>query len=471
MNIDRATLEDVRESTANCGQRLPDARKAQREFHMPATSSLDAKLRLRRLQQLVVFNASAALLAFASTACGAATTDGWQSLSGRGAPAPNAEADPYAATVDGAQLAGHWVRISATVEGPADLLPLVHGFREGSRLSSATPRACAIAAGQAPRECSAVGWIPPGVDEVRIRWWNRTASPAHLRDVRLEVWQGGPHAEAAAQLNDLLARVRDRYAWAADVDWPAVAAALAPMTAAPSDESPLPQMAAALLPLLPRHEHMAVRHLSKESTESPSDVPLPSCRLLGGRLFLRLPGTPDAPARAGAYVEAAHACLRRSSWAVTLDLRESPGGDAQLMIAAAAPLLPPGLQLSYVNAGGKSVDVVLDNDRVLLGGQTQYRFAPMRRSAKARPVAVLLGPGCASACEALAVALRGQARFIGQPTAGLTTANEMLPLDADFGLMVTSGWMRDRAGNTIDGPIRPDADIAGLRNSRQPSRP
>ena len=221
---------------------------------MPATSSLDAKLRLRRLQQLVVFNASAALLAFASTACGAATTDGWQSLSGRGAPAPNAEADPYAATVDGAQLAGHWVRISATVEGPADLLPLVHGFREGSRLSSATPRACAIAAGQAPRECSAVGWIPPSVDEVRIRWWNRSASPAHLRDVRLEVWQGGPRAEAAAQLNDLLARVRDRYVWAADVDWPAVAAALAPMAGAPSDESPLPQMAAALLPLLPRHE-------------------------------------------------------------------------------------------------------------------------------------------------------------------------------------------------------------------------
>ena len=104
MNIDRATLEDVRESTANCGQRLPDARKAQREFHMPATSSLDAKLRLRRLQQLVVFNASAALLAFASTACGAATTDGWQSLSGHVAPAPDAGADPYAATVDGALL-------------------------------------------------------------------------------------------------------------------------------------------------------------------------------------------------------------------------------------------------------------------------------------------------------------------------------------------------------------------------------
>ena len=35
------------------------------------------------------------------------------------------------------------------------------------------------------------------------------------------------------------------------------------------------------------------------------------------------------------------------------------------LIAAAAPLLPPGLQLSYVNVGGQSVDVVLDNDRVL----------------------------------------------------------------------------------------------------------
>lgn len=78
---------------------------------------------------------------------------------------------------------------------------------------------------------------------------------------------------------------------------------------------------------------------------------------------------------------------------------------------------------------------------------------------------------CASACEALAVALCGLARLVGRQVAGLTTSNEMWPLDADFALIVTSGWMRDRSGNTLDDPIVPDADIADLRDSRQPSRP
>jgi len=45
-------------------------------------------------------------------------------------------------------------------------------------------------------------------------------------------------------------------------------------------------------------------------------------------------------------------------------------------------------------------------------------------------------PGCASACEGIALAAKGRDNMalLGLPTAGLTTANEALPPNRDFRL-------------------------------------
>lgn len=384
---------------------------------------------------------------------------GWELLPiGQVAP-KSAAGDPVVIALDGRNTAGRWLRTSATVQGQADLLPLIHGYKSGALISRATPRHCVNEQEQAVRICSALGWIPNDADEVRIRWWNRAGHATNLRDVKVEVWSGTTQEEAVRQLRGLMERVHEKYAWRSEVDWIKLERELTPMLAAPLDdeESPLPQIGAELIQKLPRHEHMAVAVSPIERPgEDIGDWSLPSCSIKQRTLTVRLPATPPSARGAQAYLVKAHACFNRRASFVTLDLRESLGGDAQLMIAAAAPVLPRGLQLSYVNNTNEAFDVILGSSQVRLGKEVQYQFAPVRRSYTASQVTAILGPRCASACEALAIALRGNAKLVGEPTAGYTTANEEVRLDADRVLIVTSGWMRDRSGRITNGPVRPD---------------
>ena len=370
-----------------------------------------------------------------------------------------ASVSDQAIVLDGAALAGRWLRMQGVLKGKGDVLTLIHGFRAGSLVSLATPSPCLSMHEGASLPCSALAWIPPNVDEVRIRWWARSTLPSPLRveEQKLEAWSGPPDQAAGAQLSELLASVRKRYFWAAEVDWVKLERDLSGMAAAPAGLSLLPQMAAALLLRLPHHEHMAVRRIEADPPSPQAVSRLPVCRVARGHAYLSLPDTPGTPSQAKRFIEVTHACLRRASRQVTLDLRQSSGGDAQLMVAAAAPLLRPGVQFSYVNAEGENYDVVLTRGQVSLGGQVQYRFRPVGKAPPMHSVAVLVGPGCASACEALAIALRGNASLHGEPTAGLTTANETLPLDAAYALVVTSGLMKDRSGRIQHGPVWPDA--------------
>ncbi|HYO87610.1 MAG TPA: hypothetical protein VER79_03125, partial [Candidatus Limnocylindrales bacterium] len=60
--------------------------------------------------------------------------------------------------------------------------------------------------------------------------------------------------------------------------------------------------------------------------------------------------------------------------------------------------------------------------------------------------------------------------IVGTPTAGLTTANEVIPINEDFDLALTAGFVVDRAGRVIHGPIQPDGETDDTVTSRELAR-
>ena len=78
------------------------------------------------------------------------------------------------------------------------------------------------------------------------------------------------------------------------------------------------------------------------------------------------------------------------------------------------------------------------------------------------PIAVLTGPGTASAAEGLLALLLGDphVRTFGQATAGLTTGNELIVLSDDAGLNLATAYLASSDGQVFTGAITPDEAIA-----------
>lgn len=75
-----------------------------------------------------------------------------------------------------------------------------------------------------------------------------------------------------------------------------------------------------------------------------------------------------------------------------------------------------------------------------------------------RPLAILIGPGTASASEAIAAFLRVRpdSVLIGQPTAGFTTTNQKFDLPDGGVLILATGRLVDADGKGYRGAMRPD---------------
>jgi len=156
----------------------------------------------------------------------------------------------------------------------------------------------------------------------------------------------------------------------------------------------------------------------------------------------------DAFARLLARRIAEAAPQARCGWIV--DLRRNGGGNMWPMLNGLAPLL-----------GTQTVGYFRDR----AGADTPWRVTPPDPPVpdlSATRVAVLIGPQTASSGEAVAVAFRGRAhtRSFGQPTAGLSTANDAYDLPDGAQLMLTIARFVDRTGQAYGGPIAPDQPSA-----------
>jgi C-terminal processing protease CtpA/Prc len=193
---------------------------------------------------------------------------------------------------------------------------------------------------------------------------------------------------------------------------------------------------------------------------------MPSCRAIRpGAWQIQLPPTlPLTPHQQATYVATAQRCLLRtpapSVW--VLDLRGNTGGSDEVMLAAAAPLLRSGPVYQWVNAQGETLVVTLGPDGKRTGGVlAQRRALPLNQRHPSRVIAWVDG-ACGSACEMLAVALQTLPAHlrVGSSTAGLTSANELVPLTDRVQMAITAGWMLDAQGAAVRGPLQPDVPLA-----------
>ena len=194
---------------------------------------------------------------------------------------------------------------------------------------------------------------------------------------------------------------------------------------------------------------------------------LPSGRQVArGIGLLELPAIVGSAEQVQAYAATAQHVIRdldeRGSDGWIVDLRRNTGGNMWPMLAGAGPLLGAGELGAFVFPTGKE-PWAYGAGQARLG---PYMLAqvdqPYELSRPLPPVAVLLSRLTASSGELTALAFAGRpaARSVGEPTAGIPTANDTTELPDGAMVCVTVALSEDRTGRVYDGPITPDQLVA-----------
>jgi len=146
-----------------------------------------------------------------------------------------------------------------------------------------------------------------------------------------------------------------------------------------------------------------------------------------------------------------------SRWII--DLRGNSGGNCWPMLAGIGPLLGDGVY-GYFVRGDQRVPISYRDGSAFEGRHVLCRVSNRgyRTRNDHKSIVVLTGRRTVSAGELVALAFKGRAQtcLIGEPTAGLTTANATYEL-SDKSLLVLSVCQEaDHMGNICTGSIQPD---------------
>lgn len=142
-----------------------------------------------------------------------------------------------------------------------------------------------------------------------------------------------------------------------------------------------------------------------------------------------------------------------------IDLRKNSGGNCWPMLAGMGPLLGNGVCGYFVRKA--RVTSIRYQDGVALHGNTTMCKTSQSitlTDQQRQHIVVLTGPKTSSSGEILALAFKGmpQVRLMGEPTAGLTTANTTYDLFDGSTLVLTICREADRTGRICEGKILPD---------------
>lgn len=145
-----------------------------------------------------------------------------------------------------------------------------------------------------------------------------------------------------------------------------------------------------------------------------------------------------------------------------IDLRKNSGGNCWPMLAGIGPLLGEGICGYFVN-GDEHIPITYRNGAACQGkhvlcrvSNDGYRIRHERKS-----IVVLTGRRTVSAGEIVALAFSGkkEAYLLGEPTAGMTTANATYSLSDHSMLVLTVCREADATGKICEGSILPDKII------------
>jgi carboxyl-terminal processing protease len=254
------------------------------------------------------------------------------------------------------------------------------------------------------------------------------------------------------------------------IDWPAFRASVLGVAGSAqtiADLTPAIRQAITLL----RDGHSSYR----SATGVTVFVSLRSCAAAPA-VPLSLPAT-IGTVKVGAFsgnVEAASAFARQIQDAIAaadrddligwiVDLRGNGGGNMWPMIAGLGPILGEGVLGYFVNPAGVETPWEYRGGSSRSGGFVQTTVAaPYTLRRPAPRVAVLSDTGIASSGEATLIAFRQRpnTRSFGQPTCGLSTANQTNTLSDGATLTLTTAVMADRNKTRFGDTIAPDEVIA-----------
>lgn len=163
------------------------------------------------------------------------------------------------------------------------------------------------------------------------------------------------------------------------------------------------------------------------------------------------PGSPLAETYLGAGAEAITTAADRTTCGWVIDLSSNAGGNGLTMLDVVTPLLD-----SLPAAGFAYPD-----------GTEEWLPASSSESADGlndagMPVALVTSPVTASAAELVLAAFDGQPNTVrvGQPSAGLTTSNQVFDLSDGAEIVLSTAWFMNRDGDKFEGPISPDLSVS-----------
>ncbi len=150
-----------------------------------------------------------------------------------------------------------------------------------------------------------------------------------------------------------------------------------------------------------------------------------------------------------------------SRWII--DLRKNSGGNCWPMLAGIGPLLGDGLY-GYFVSGETRVPITYREGSAFQGRHVICRVSNRgyRTQSNRKSIVVLTSRKTVSAGEIVALAFKGRAQvcLIGEPTAGLTTANATYSLSDRSLLVLTICQEADHMGRICVGSIQPDKLVA-----------
>ena len=151
-----------------------------------------------------------------------------------------------------------------------------------------------------------------------------------------------------------------------------------------------------------------------------------------------------------------------------LDLRQNQGGNCWPMLAGIGPLLGEGACGFFMvpDQKGRPTPWMYKRGKSGEGKSVATKISrkPYKFQQKFPPVAVLTGPQTASSGEVVTVAFRKRpnTRSFGEPTAGLSTANQDYALRDSAMILLTVSIYADRKKNLYGTQITPDEQIVGV---------
>jgi carboxyl-terminal processing protease len=197
-------------------------------------------------------------------------------------------------------------------------------------------------------------------------------------------------------------------------------------------------------------------------------------RLLPGNIgYLRVPGMmPDTGMynkKAQQLADSLCALQQMGADKYIIDLRLNAGGTVFSMIAGVSALLGNGKFIGNAGADGKieNMSIIEDGRFYAVNGGSAKAIMRCDKINVSTPVVILTGNLTGSAGEGVAIAFKGRKniRFIGEPTAGFTTANNgHWIIEGKAGIVIAEAVLVDRNGKIYKKDVQPDEIIWGGDN-------